>query len=454
MSHKLSTTDILSAFSTERIALTESILETLVPVLNEIHDTTYSQRFWKILLGSYVNSVISRRHLLSLEIVDRPVGFEAVNGFQFPSWKDRLHSQGVKLAKYLRSITNSKRIDALMKVECEVTIGFPDIPIVQKQLGKHLPISYPFIFFPGDSRKRRNANDIAERCTDIYIKNIIRLIPQAFIEYFNTLLEGVPLHYPMRKVIHVHNTPSILSNFLIAKYVEQGAKLYWYQHGAYYGELMGHNAHYFEASVSDQFRTWGWKMNSNDVPWKAYRLEKFRINYEKSTEAVIYDAMICFPGFSSRNTTFLQQRSMQLFNNLDPKKYSQILARPRPGKSNPAKDLMFIEQKNVIKDSGRSDLIPLIKKSVIVIQLSCPATNFLECLYVDHPTIGILNNEQPTPIIKPYYDFLLQAGVLHEDTRSLVTHLNTVDVREWWGAVVRRPEYKQFKKLFLNSPEG
>ena len=90
-------------------------------------------------------------------------------------------------------------------------------------------------------------------------------------------------------------------------------------------------------------------------------------------------------------------------------------------------------------------------KSRLVIQFNIPATNFMECLYVDHPTIGLLSNDQPTEIVKPYYSFFTQQGVMHENFESLVDHLNKVDIDEWWGALIKEPMYQQFKNEFLRQ---
>jgi hypothetical protein len=65
--------------------------------------------------------------------------------------------------------------------------------------------------------------------------------------------------------------------------------------------------------------------------------------------------------------------------------------------------------------------------------------------------MGLLDNDQPTNIVKPYYDFLLKQGVIHNNFISLVEHLNKIDLDEWWAALIKEPMYLQFKNEFLRK---
>lgn len=80
-----------------------------------------------------------------------------------------------------------------------------------------------------------------------------------------------------------------------------------------------------------------------------------------------------------------------------------------------------------------------------------PSTNFLECIYCDKPVIGLLINDQPTDIIMPHYEFLIDAGILHRSIKSVSDFLNRVDIERWWKDITNRPEYKSYKKSFTNS---
>jgi putative transferase (TIGR04331 family) len=282
---------------------------------------------------------------------------------------------------------------------------------------------------------------------------MVKQLPKIYVEYFDSLYNKIPLVNPEEKIFHAHGLPVFYNSLLIAKYLNHGAKLYCYQHGAYYGELIGHNSHYNESSVADEFRTWGWKMKPNDVPWKAYRLEKFKLQYDAVPKTKEFDFLMCYPDVFHANQDFYKKISDYFLTNINSGSYKKIMARPRPMNKmfSHAGRLSFITDSRVTIDSGLGSMPKIIARCRLVIQFTVPATNFMECLYVDHPTMGVLDNDQPTDIVKPYYDFLMQQGVLHDNFNSLVEHLNKIDLDEWWAALIKEPMYLQFKNEFLRK---
>jgi hypothetical protein len=72
---------------------------------------------------------------------------------------------------------------------------------------------------------------------------------------------------------------------------------------------------------------------------------------------------------------------------------------------------------------------------------------------MDHPTMGILNNDQPTDLVQPWYRFLEQKGVLYSDGDSLAYGLNHMDIEEWWSDLVSTDGYREFKSKFARKTE-
>ncbi|MES2847807.1 MAG: hypothetical protein V4685_02040, partial [Bacteroidota bacterium] len=140
----------------------------------------------------------------------------------------------------------------------------------------------------------------------------------------------------------------------------------------------------------------------------------------------------------------------------DKEKYKNILGRPRPENKifSHASQISFIKDSRVKIDTGLTDMAEMMRQSQLVVHVTLPATNFLECIYVDHPVIGVLDNDQPTGIVKPYYDFFLAKGVMHDSFNSLVEHLNTIDVQTWWAGIISDPVYKQFKNEFARQVQS
>lgn len=445
-------TEVPGVVSLKRIAISNRFFDLLAPVMNEIHGKNYSLRFWKIVMSDYVNASVSIMHLMEKREIKGSIPLLPLNSHYIPTFKQKIIARLPAVIKHYKTYGNLRSINKVLAGNDHVNMGLPDMEAVRKDAGCALPLYYPIYPGNGNTKKRELVNKIATRYTDLLQYNLVKRLPQVYVEYFDKDFNGIDLVNPASKTIHSHGLPLYHSSLVIAKYIEHGAKLYCYQHGAYYGEMREHNAHIFESSVADEFRSWGWKIRSNDVPWKAYRLEKFKLAYDSFANTGAYDVLMCYPDLDHINVIFCKEVTDHFLANINGN-CKKIMARPRPLNKlfSHAKNLSFIKDSRVTIDSGLSNMAEMVSSSKLVIQLIVPGTNFLECLYVDHPTVGILQNDQPTNVVKPYYDFLLEKGVLHTGYESLVDHLNKVNLHEWWASVIKEPMYQQFKNEFLRK---
>jgi len=335
-----------------------------------------------------------------------------------------------------------------------IYIGFNELPIEGKNDEHRALLSryYPLIMGWPARKKRKRLNKIADRYESQFMTNVIRRIPKVYIEYFHHLYHEVALHEPESKTIHVHLTDSLFETMLIAKYSENGARLIWYQHGCYYGDVVHKYRGYFEHSTGDVFRTWGYKDHEIDEPWSAYRLEAFSRKLHRNGAEKRYDLMVSFSAIEDENESEVHKTTNYLLENLS-SRYKNILARPRPVHNwvKASDQLNFISDPRVTIAPDGSSNAKQVAKSKLILQMRVPSTNFLECIYCDKPVIGLLINNQPTEIVTPHYEFLLEAGVLHQSIKSATDFLNNVHIEEWWMDVTNRTEYKTYKKLFTNS---
>jgi hypothetical protein len=182
-------------------------------------------------------------------------------------------------------------------------------------------------------------------------------------------------------------------------------------------------------------------------------LEKFRQEYLDVKVRKKYDCMLSYVYVYDVNLNETKNITDIFLTKINPEKYKSFLARPRPiNKIFSAKpQLSFIKDNRVKIDSGLSNMAELVKSSNVVVQFLIPGTNFLECIYVDHPTLGILSNSQPTSIVQPYYDFFYETGILHKNFDSIVSFLNSTDINDWWSNVIEQPMYKSFKDKFAKK---
>lgn len=444
--------NITSAFALRRLELSREICRLLTPIMNKVHNVNYSKRFWELLLVNYVGTTITRsRELCEIE-VNRAPDLDTSLGESFPTLKQKLKTALIYYIKNFKAGSSPAKIKNSLKSYDKLTLGLPDMQMVRDEVGENLPFYYPKFVGAGDIKKREKVYQIAASIEDIFLRNIVKQIPKVYVEHFQKTFDDVPLFNPEKKEFHVHIIISVYSNFILAKYVENGAKLYWYQHGAYYGENSG-AGHSREGDVSDEFRTWGWKISEKDVPFRAYRLEKFKQEFELDKTEIEFDCLMCCPEVYDENKDFFVPMIQTFINKLDSNKYKKILARPRPINrlKNNKSNLSFITDTRVTIDSGFSKMPHIVKQSKLIVQFEVPATNFMECIFVNRPTIGILINEQPTEIIKPYYEFFMKKGVLHKNSETMVEHLNKIDVERWWNELNREPVFQAFKREFVGN---
>lgn len=446
--------DITHSMSPHRKKLNQKLFNELHPIMNELHETDFSMRFWKILLRSHNRAMISRIELLSKNEVTIEPDLYPVNGRSLPTRKEKYIKGLILFVKHLKSIRKRKKVEFLLKNEKVFRMGFPEFRGMENEdIGIELPLYMPLFFGGGDKSKREKVLEISKSMEDPFMKNVVAHLPKLLVEYFQQHFDMVKMFNPEEKNFHVHMPFGEYNQMLIAKYIEQGSGLTWYQHGSYYGEYRGDSAHDFESSVADHFRTWGWQIRENDQPWKAYRLEKFRHEYNKFVVTQEYDLLLAYPKIKKNTRKLYKEFTEYLLSNLEPSTYGKILARPRALNklfSHKSK-LNFINNGRVDKTSGLSHMAEDMAKCRVILQMTVPATNFLECIYLDHATVGFLQNDQPTEIIKPYYDFFLEKGVLHQDVDSLVQHMNRIEPEVWWEDVKSDPRYKAFKHSFTRE---
>jgi hypothetical protein len=448
--------DIKELTMPRRIELMETLFELLSGILNDVHKTDYSIRFWKILLEGHVKAVISRRAILSSREIKRRPDLFAFNSSRIPTRNMIFKKRLIDLAKHLKSWRNLKKVNDLLSKNDKLRIGFFEYPgLDEEDIGIELPTYHPFIFGRGEIKKRKVVNRIAGSKEELFFANVIRELPMVLVEHFGKLYDSVKLVSPTEKELHVHTTQSFFNQVLIAKYTEQGARLVWYQHGSFYGEFAGDSEHHYEHDLSNEYRTWGWEIKEKDKPWKAYRLEKFKRDYEKHSNTKECDLLISFSRISDGNRDANKKIIDYLLNNLDPVAYKKVLARPHPANKvfNQKGQLDFISSSRVTKSTGHTHMAEDMSRCRVVLQMRVPSTNFLECIYTKHPTVGLLKNDEYTDIIEPYHNFFLEHGVLHYNLESLVRHLNSISIEDWWSELSNKKQFLEFRKTFARTVE-
>lgn len=440
-----------SATSKERLEMSEDLYNILTPILNKIHETSYSKRFWKILIAPYVSFIINNKSLFEKEDIGLSIS-------DFDNISIKLKSKFINynsIRYYFKTIGSNRKLIELknqIKSNDNIALGFHNSQEIEEEIGIYIHSYNPKIKNFNIDYLKRDVNFISvENYSDFFINNIIKLIPKLYLESFNYFMEIVPLIKPSNKKIHLSFIENIFMRYLVALYVENGSQLFYYQHGAFYGEYKYHNSHHYESSIADNFMTWGWKIKRNDYPNRAFRLENFSKNHNKFFKKK-FDLLLIYPIIDNTNRNYHLEKSKLFFDKLNRRKFKRICARPRPkSKFRTNSDLNFIAH-NVDKIKfGYVKISNLISSSKLIVIMNAPSTTLLECLYVDHPVVALLNNDCPSDIIKPHYDNLLNMKLFHLTMSSLIEHINKSNIDEWWNELKKHKSYLNFKNEFLRK---
>lgn len=435
--------------------LSNRMFPLLTNVLNEVHGKKFSERFCRILLEDHVRAIISFEKELTTEAPGVKADQLSLNNSFVASGKERFRRKIVQLAKHLLSGKNRAKRDEIMRKNQNISLGFSsfseqhEIPSL-----KELPDYHPVFMRKGDSSKRKVLYEIADRFQDHFTRNSIRLLPGYVIEHFEKEYEKIDVIDPDQKSFHVLQLRfTEFDSLFVAKYVEHGSKLYWYQDGQEMAELAYKYARHIQYSVADQYKTWGWKQKEMDTPWKSYPLLKFRTKYENIQNSGKYDLMLCYPLLNTENRAFNEKNTEELLQNLNREKNFNILARPYPvsRKQSNEGQLHFIKDKRVTVSTGLTPMVKEMSECRLIIQMEIPSTNFMECIFVNHPGTGLIVNDQPTEMIKPYYDAFSELGIFHYTIDSMVQFLNQTDIDEWWESMITHEKMKEFKSTFASE---
>jgi|GEM_PF-762211 len=447
----------LGALSPLRLEYSDQIFTKLAEVLNEVHQMNHSTRFWKLITEEYVRAVINRIQELKATDVKAAPGLYPIVVNSLPDRRQKIRRGTKQLLNYLKTRKNRGLIYQLIRENDLLLSGFKDIPGFKEETGGvELPDQELIIAGAGNRKIRKRLDELAEQADEPIIKNVIRQIPKIYVEHFRPLYDSVELFDPGSKTFHVMGNFHLGRRQLtIARYIEEGARLIWHQNGAFIGEVVYKNSRYLSHGVADEYRTWGWQLTEKDQPGKAWFLEKFRAPYEeKSQESKEYDLLLCFPKLRPQVRDELLESGAQILRNLDRHRYPRILVRPQLSGSLTgqieALQAMIADTRAELS-TGRSPMAAETASAQCVVQMSVPATNFMECIYMNHPTIGILNNKQPTDLIQPWYRFLEKRGVLHPNAELLAEHLNRIEIVDWWSQLISSDGYQEFKNKFAKK---
>lgn len=440
--------------SKEEVAEQDLVLAALSETMNTLHETTFSERFWSEVLGSYVRICFRQKKPLSRGVVNERRPLQDLNSPRIPGRLAVLKFDLLVVARSLRRLLTGSFVPTIDPRHSNVLVGERMSLSGVHDATVWRPRSPLPIF--GNRKKRDKLEALAAQHSDAFLANVCRQLPRIYVEYFDVILNKLGKLQNASKLTFHSEHADVSSRIVLAYCREQGARIIFYQLGGFFGEVEGYPPVWFHRRA-DIVRTYGWRIDEKDEPYYAIRLEEFAQLYaESDAEKKDIDLLVVYNG--SINNPHLRDHYIEvterLGTQLDSARFPSITLRPR-GKtrmlSNRSQLAVLRNRISADIDAGMIHMSALCARSSIVLHLEHPTTNFLECVFVDQPVVALLTNDHPTDLVVPYYEFFLARGVMHTDIASLVEHLNSVDVETWWAEIVQSDEYRRFKSLFARS---
>lgn len=434
------------------------ITEKITPILNRLHGLNYSSRFWLILLDSHIKTCINNEEFMCNNNYIPPKKlFLRLNFTGKPQKKEIIFQKIEYTLKAIHNFPNSKaKVFNIIKNYDNLCLGARGKELGDNNIGVFVPPHFPLLILKKNRNARKKIVNITNNFEDVFLKNVVQSIPAFYIEYFRSFHDKIPLHNPNYKSFHFEHLTSPFSAIIIAKYMEFKAKLYMYQLGGFIGEL-SYSPSILTYTKFDGIVTYGWKSNNKDIPGKPFRLMEYQrewVNTRNKITIPNYDIIVVFTAINKYSKEYYKEFSKYFLENINHKKYPVIKYRPRPKSKKliNSNELNYLNLPDyIVVDKGMKNMAKVAANAKIILQSALPSTNFLECIYTEQPVVAMDTNSYPSAIVKPYYEHLKKLKVIHEEVSSLVVHLNSVNIDNWWQEVLKDPGFKEFQKYFAGK---
>lgn len=287
---------------------------------------------------------------------------------------------------------------------------------------------------------------------------LLELLPICYLESFKNLDELVKQQsWPkLPKFIFTANnfdTDEVFKYWAATK-VESGSKYFTGQHGSNYGTHRYFNAG-IEEITSDKFLTWGW---TDGLPQQTpafvfktagkkaqiYSLQGglLLIELHLPHRITTWDGTFEYANYFQDQQHFIKLLDSQSKQNLTIRLHSGY----KYMKWNEVARWQAFDPSLRI-DNGVGVIRDLIANSRLVVH-SYDSTGILETLSQNIPTLAFWQNdfEHLRETAKPYYQLLVDAGIVHFSPESLAAKVNEVwdDVDAWWLQSKVQDARKQF----------
>ena len=333
-------------------------------------------------------------------------------------------------------------------------------------LNRQIPINRPYSY----ALPRRPISDRTGLSLDGVLKNktagyhfaieryFNKLLPFVFAEQYSDLVRAVmqrPFPHDPKAIITstAFDTDEIFKTWAAEK-VRRGAKYIVLQHGAVYG-TNPFFANTIEELTSDAFITWGWQKRKSDIlgfclstPGRKLRRGRPRgrlllVEMTLRRRKFIWDTYHEFDRYQNSQLAFLENLPIGIRDKTTIRLHSAHLR--SCGNEKEALERAFPDIKI---DDGHNSIWESLPAYRIAI-FSYDSTGILEFLNMGIPVLAFWDRDgidQFDRDAAPYYDRLVDAGILHFDPISIAHFLASIwdSIDEWWDSNTTRSARELF----------
>ena len=309
---------------------------------------------------------------------------------------------------------------------------------------------------------------------EFLINLIPKQIPPLYLEGYTKIIDQAnSLRFPENPKFIFTSTSLWFDDVIkeyVAQKVEQGAPLFYGQHGGTYGQAFFLWAEEHERKIADKYLTWGWEeKNIIDeavtIPVGVLRKIKKRHFSQNNANDIMLVLATDRRYYTHLCSLFLYQYKKNLYKSLEfltelrgTDIYKNLLVRMYHTdygweEKQRLKDL----HPNIRIDDATKSIWKLVENTRLVVY-SYNSTGYLEFMAANIPTIIFWD-----PTINPiqnsaikYFDDLKKVGIFHESPESAAQHviMNYNDIDKWWNNHELKKVLDQFLKKYCYSSDN
>ena len=169
----------------------EAVLATcawLGPIMNRVHGTQFSEKFWTRALLEYAVAAYNQKAHFDEESFRYPISFEAINGWAPPDRKKIIQDVALTSLRSLKGAYSAKDIARSLLGVSRVAFGTRS-EIFGLELAA-APLSFNWIPYLGrpDSKVRKSLRTASQDAPTLHYRNVCRNVPRLYVEFFGNLL--------------------------------------------------------------------------------------------------------------------------------------------------------------------------------------------------------------------------------------------------------------------------